>query len=327
MKQTTAGILFIAIGMNLAAAPLQAALWGKTKTATEDGDADMGLPEYTGLKHAVGVKDFNNEAGWRGQWELGNNLSIMLESALFDTGRFVLVEREKLTDVIQEQDLAASGRMAAAKDVAQTGKLRPAKYLATGAITEVDAAQAGGDGTVRIKGFNIGLKKSQARVTIIAKLIDTTTGVVVNKKRIVGSPGGTGLRFGYSGADFGVDLGGFKKTPLGQAAQDAIAQAAKFFAESMEEFPFEGSVIKTTGTGQVIINRGSAYGLEVGTELVMATEGEVLMDPDTGEVLDEEEGKVIGRLRAVKVKEKISYCDVVEGEIEPEKGTVVRETN
>ena len=28
-------------------------------------------------------------------------------------------------------------------------------------------------------------------------------------------------------ANFGVDLGGFKKTPQGQAAQDAIAQAAR----------------------------------------------------------------------------------------------------
>lgn len=226
--------------------------------------------------------------------------------------------------MILEQELVASGRTAQPKSVAQTGKLRPAKYLASGAITEVDAAQAGGDGGVRIKGFKVGLGKTQAQVTIIAKLIDTTTGEIVQKKRIVGKPAGTKLRFGYSGADFGMDLGGFKKTPLGQAAQDAIAQAAKFFAETMEEFPFEGSVIKATGDGQVIINRGSAYGLEVGQDLVMETEGEVLMDPDTGEILDQEDGKVIGKLRVSKVKEKIGYCDVLEGESEPERGTVVR---
>ncbi len=306
----------------LLAAPASA-LWGKSKTATEDGDADLGLPEYKGLKHAIGVKDFKNEAGWKGKWELGQNLSAMLESSLYDTGRFVLVEREKLRNVIEEQDLAASGRTAGAKKVAQTGMLRPAKYLASGAITEVDSAQSGGDGAVRIKGFKVGLKKKQARVTIIAKLIDTTTGEIVNKKRIVGKPSGTALDIGYSGADFGVDLGGFKKTPLGQAAQDAITQAALFFAQTMEEFPFEGSVIKTADNGKVIINRGSAYGLEVGQVLVMKTEGEVLLDPDTGEILDEEEGEVIGKLSVAKVKEKVAYCDVEEGEAEPEKGTIV----
>jgi len=304
------------------AAPANA-LWGKSKTKTEDGDADLGLPEYKGLKHAIGVKEFSNEAGWKGEWELGQNLSAMLESSLYDTGRFVLVEREKLRDVIAEQDLAASGRTAGAKKVAQTGMIRPAKYLASGAITEVDSAQSGGDGAVRIKGFKVGLKKKQAQVTIIAKLIDTTTGEIVNKKRIVGKPSGTALDVGYSGSDFGVDLGGFKKTPLGQAAQDAITRAALFFAETMEEFPFEGSVIKTSSDGKVIINRGSAYGLEVGQTLIMETEGEVLIDPDTGEILDEEEGETIGKLSVAKVKEKVAYCDVVEGEEEPEKGVTV----
>lgn len=300
------------------------ALWGQSKTPTQDGDAKTGLGEYKGLKHAIGVKDFDNEVGWRGQWELGNNLSAMLESALYDTGRFVLVEREKLREVIKEQDLMASGRMAQAKSVAQTGKLRPAKYLATGAITEVDAAQSGGDGALRIKGFKIGLGKTDAHVTIIAKLIDTTTGEIVAKKRVVGKPGGTRLKIGYAGADWGGDLGGFKKTPLGQAAQDCITQAAIFFAKSMEEFPFEGSVIKTSeSSGKVIINRGSMYGIESGQTLVMRSEGEVLMDPDTGEVLDREEGKEIGTLRVDTVKEKISYCDVVDGETAPEKGTPV----
>jgi curli biogenesis system outer membrane secretion channel CsgG len=321
-KQRIAAAALLIVSVLSMAHPAQA-LWGEAKTKTQDGDADMGLPEYKGLKHAVGVKDFDNDAGWSGQWQLGQNLSAMLESALYDTGRFVLVEREQLTDVIQEQDLAASGRTAGAKKVAKTGLLRSAKYLATGAITEVDAAQSGGDAGVRIKGFRVGLGKQEAQVTIIAKLIDTTTGEIVSKKRIVGKPSGSKLNFGYSGADLGVDLGGFKKTPLGQAAQDCIAQAAKFFAETMEEFPFEGSVVKVSDRGQVIINRGSEFGVEVGQRLVMKTEGETLIDPDTGEILDQEEGEVIGTLSVAKVSEKVSYCDVIDGEKDPERGTVV----
>jgi len=64
-----------------------------TKTETKDGDAKMDLAEYKGLKHAIGVVNFDNDAGWRGRWELGDNLGIMLESALFDSGRFVVVDR------------------------------------------------------------------------------------------------------------------------------------------------------------------------------------------------------------------------------------------
>lgn len=310
----------------LVAMPQQSAhaLWGKAKTETEDGNAKMNLGEYNGLKHAIGCTDFENQAGWRGNWEIGNNLSIMLESALYDTGRFVIVEREKLKTILAEQDLAASGRTAKGKKVARTGVLRSARYIGTGAVTEVEDSQSGGGAGISFKGVRLGGGKSKAQVTIIAKLIDTSTGEIVAKQRIVGKAGNTKLSVGLSVGGLSTDLGGFKKTPLGQAAQDGINKAAEFFAKEMEEFPFEGSVIKVSGSGQVIINRGSQFGVEVGQELAMAEEGETLIDPDTGEILDEEDGELIGTLRVAKVKEKIAYCEVIDGETDPEKGTVVR---
>lgn len=298
------------------------ALWG-VGTKTESGNADMKLGEYKGLKQAIGVKGFSNDAGWHGSWNLGDNLTKMLESALFDSGRFVVVQREQLTDVIAEQDLAASGRTAAAKKVAQTGKIRPAKYLASGSITEATENTAGSDAGINIKGFRIGGAKNTAQVTAIITLTDTTTGEIVGKERVVGKAGGAGLRVGYSGA-IGGELGGFAKTPMGEAAQDVINQAAAFLAKKMEQFPFEGSVIKVSDRGQVLINRGSEFGVEVGQSLVMVEEGEELVDPDTGALLGSEEGEEIGSLKVAKVAEKISYCDVVSGEKDPAVGTVVK---
>lgn len=300
------------------------ALWGKATTSTEDGNAKMNLGEYKGLKHAIGCKAFDNESGWSGEFKIGDNLSIMLESALFDSGRFVVVEREKLTDVIAEQDLQASGRAAKSKSVAQTGKLRSARYIGTGAVTEVEESQSGGDGAFSFKGISLGGGKSQAQVTVIVKLIDTTTGEIVAKERIVGKAGNTSLKVGLSYHNVDTALGGFKKTPLGQAAQDCINQAVVFIAKKMEEFPFEGSVIKVNDAGQVIINRGSEFGMEVGQELVMTTEGETLMDPDSGEILGKEEGQVLGKIKVGKVAEKMSYADVLEGEKSPPSGTVVK---
>ncbi len=300
------------------------ALWGKTSTKTERDNAQMNLGEYKGLKHAIGCKDFNNEAGWRGKWNLGNNLSIMLESALYDSGRFVVVEREKLRDVIAEQDLAASGRTAQAKKVAQTGVIRPAKYLATGAVTEVEESQSGAGGGVSFKGFRVGGTKEDAHIGLIVKLIDTSTGEIVAKERITGKAGKTGVKVGMTKWGVNTDMGGFKKTPLGEAAQDCINQAVEFIAKQMEEFPFEGSVIKTASSGKILINRGSEFGVEVGQELVMAQEGEALIDPDTGAILGEEEGEVIGKVKVTKVAEKFSYCDVLDGEQNPNVGTVVR---
>ncbi len=300
------------------------ALWGKTSTQTEQSNAKMDLPEYKGLKQAIGCKEFENQAGWHGSWELGNNLSIMLESALFDTGRFIIVEREKLQDVIGEQDLVASGRTAKQTKVAQTGLIRPARYIASGAITTVEERQSGGNAGFSVGGFRIGGGKNDAQITIIAKLIDTTTSEIVAKQNITGRAGNVNLNVGVSVAGVGADLGGFKKTPLGQAAQDCMNKAAEFFAKQMEKFPFEGSVVKVTGSGQVIINRGSEFGMEVGQELTLSEAGELMTDPDTGEVLGQEEGKVIGKVKVAKVQEKVSYADVISGEKNPKPGTVVR---
>lgn len=300
------------------------ALWGKTTTKTESSNADMGLPEYKGLKHAIGCKDFENQAGWSGSWDLGENLTIMLESALFDSGRFVVVEREKLTDVIAEQDLAASGRTAKASKVAQTGKIRPARYLASGAVTTVEESQSGGGGGISFGGFSVGGSKKDAQIVLIVKLIDTTTSEIVAKESITGKAGSSGLNFGMNKWGLGTQLGGFVKTPIGQAAQDCINQAVKFIATKMEEFPFEGSIIKVSDKGQAIINRGSEYNVEPGQALIMTTQGEELLDPETGAILGMEEGEMIGRLKVAKVLEKFSYADITEGEKNPDPGTIVK---
>lgn len=295
-----------------------------TGTQISDGDAKMQLGEYHGLKHAIGCKGFENQSGWSGSWELGNNLTVMLESALFDTGRFVIVEREKLRDIIREQDLMASGRMAAAKKVARKGLLRPARYLATGAITQASSSTSGGNAGISIRGIRLGGSRSKSKVTIVVKLVDTTTGEVVAKKSIEGRAGRTGMSVGVNYAGVGTSLGGFQKTPLGEAAQDCINAAAVFLAKKMEEIPFEGSVIKSS-RGKVYVNRGSDVGISVGKIFVMMTEGELLTDPDTGAILGKEDGDLIGKLKVVNVQKSMSICTVIEGQKKPGRGTVVRE--
>jgi len=225
--------------------------------------------------------------------------------------------------VMLEQDLAKSGRMATSK-VAQTGLLRAARYIGTGAVTEVEGKQSGGGGGISFHGISLGGGKSEAQVTVIVKLIDTTSGEIVAKERIVGKAGNTHLKVGLDIAGVNTDLGGFKKTPLGQAAQDCINQATAVIAKKMEEFPFEGAVITTSSSGKVLINRGAEFGVEAGQELVMGAEGKTITDPDTGAILGKEEGQTIGKLKVSKVDKKFSYCDVTEGEKNPPKGTVVR---
>ncbi|MGH8173760.1 MAG: CsgG/HfaB family protein, partial [Rhodanobacteraceae bacterium] len=65
-----------------------------------------------GGKPSVGVAEFKNEsaAGW---WSggVGWELSGMLSNELSSSGDFRVVERAKLEKVLEEQNLAASGRV------------------------------------------------------------------------------------------------------------------------------------------------------------------------------------------------------------------------
>ena len=90
----------------------------------------------------------------------------------------------------------------------------------------------------------------------------------------------------------------------------------------MEDYDFTGSVVMVTKNGEVIINRGSLYGVNVGRQFMVEQEGEQLIDPDTGEVLGESEGEEVARIRCVRVEEKIAYCTIVEGAA-PARGAVV----
>src|SRR5215468_915268 len=79
----------------------------------------------------VGVAEFTNQSGaawWRGG--VGWELSGMLSNELSSSGDFRVVERNKLQNVLEEQNLAASGRVAKGTG-AKIGKLTGAQYLIT----------------------------------------------------------------------------------------------------------------------------------------------------------------------------------------------------
>src|SRR5262245_6580101 len=74
-------------------------------------------------KPVLAVTEFRNTtsaAWWYGG--IGDDLAGMLTNELAGTGKFKMVEREKLTAVLDEQDLAASGRVSKSSG-AKIGKM------------------------------------------------------------------------------------------------------------------------------------------------------------------------------------------------------------
>jgi curli biogenesis system outer membrane secretion channel CsgG len=314
-----------ALGLLAAILPAQAGagkvLEPSTTTKTKDDTGVAAMGAYQGVKHAIGVLDFTNDAGYASEWSLGENMRLMLESSLAATNRFVIVERGDLDAVLDEQDLQASTRAAKSKSAAQTGRLRSARYLASGAVTEASVGTSGEGAGLRIKGFRIGGSSTKASIVAVVKLVDTTTGEVIASERVRGEAGKTSLSVGYEGADIGGGLGAFAKTPLGEAAQDVIDQAVKIIATKMESFALEGAVVAVEGE-QIVINLGQNYGVRGGQLFIVRKAGKELTDPETGEVLDRVEGEVTGTIEVTKVREKIAYCKLLDGS-PPERGDTV----
>jgi len=105
-------------------------------------------------------------------------------------------------------------------------------------------------------------------------------------------------------------MAGFRKDNLGKATEDAVAQSVEFLTGQLESIPWEGSIVLVK-PDKLVINRGSREGV---TEGMMFEVGSVeeLVDPDTGEVLDVEL-TTVATIQATSVKEKVSYCKVVDG--------------
>jgi len=273
--------------------------------------ATMVLAETGGLRYSITVSKFENRAGWHGQWDIGDAWGTVLTDLLSQTGKFIVLgETDMRVAAMGEQDLVASGRTAQGAKAPVTGQLTPAQLLVKGAITHVQHSTTGGSGGIRVRGFRLGGKKDSAEINATIYVVDSTTGQVLASQSVVGKSDRKGASFGYSGAGWGGDVGGFKNDNVGKAVEAACSEAVDFILAQLPNISWRGSVVMVKN-GQVYINRGTREGVSVGQTFVIG-ETEVIRDPDTGEVLDEDMIE-IARVTTSRVKEKLSICDVTAG--------------
>ncbi|MBP5510188.1 MAG: hypothetical protein J6Z49_04665 [Kiritimatiellae bacterium] len=266
------------------------------------------------LRYSITVSKFENKANWTGQWDLGHAWGEILTDSLQQTGRFIVLgEADMRNEAMREQDLVDSGRMAGGKKAPKKGNMTPAQLLVKGAITHVQQSTTGGGGGLGFRGIRLGGGTDSAEINVTIYLVDSQTGQVKGSKSIIGKAGRTGLSLGYVGNALGGltgDLAGFKKDNVGKATADAVNQTVEYLIAQLGSIPWQGTVILAK-PDKIIINRGTREGVAVGQVFDVGSV-EVLTDPDTGEVLDEEMKKA-GQIRVTTVKEKIATCEPVSG--------------
>ena len=273
------------------------------------------------LRYSITVSKFENEAGWSGQWNVGDGFTTIMTDALQQNGKFIVLgDSDMRKEAMAEQDLAASGRTAGGAKTPQIGRMTPAQLLVRGSVTHVQDDRAGGSGGLSFKGIRIGGSGGKAEVNITIYLVDSETGQVKASQKVVGVAGRRGLNLGYSGSalgGLGGDMEGFTKDNVGKACEDAVVQCIEFLEKQLESIPWQGSVM-LAGADKLVINSGTREGVSVGQKFQVGS-AEKLVDPDTGEVLDTEM-HTVGTTQVTEAKEKIAYCAPVPG---AEKGMTV----
>lgn len=269
--------------------------------------------EANGLRYTVAVAKFENRSGWSGQWDIGNAWGVIMTDILNQTGRFIVLgENDMRGAALAEQDLASSGRTVQGDITPQAGVMTPAQILIKGAITHVQNHTSDGLGGVSIRGITLGGSKSTSEVNVTMYMIDSATGQVLASTSVVGKSNSSGSFVGYSGAGWSGGLANFKNDNVGKAVEAAVKQGVHWMIGQLPKIQWRGTVVMVKD-GSVYINRGQREGIKPGQLLVVGNV-DVIRDPSTGEVLDQSVTE-IARITAVNVKEKISICDVVSGDI------------
>ena len=272
-----------------------------------------------GLRKVVAVARFENRANYEGRVALNDALADQLTDALIRSGQFTVLERQTVSDVMQEQDFANSGRVMK-RESARTGRIVAAQILIKGTITEFEGSASTQKRGVKVGFMRFGKRSSNAHIGLMIRLIDSTTGEVLDSQRVEGSSKGGGV---------GFEVGGYSqensnKEPIAKATQKAIDNAVEHIATRLALIPFEARVIKNIGH-QLVIAAGAKIGAQVGDEFEVFALGEEFVDPYTGESLGREETKV-GVVRIAEVKEKYSKANPVGTLGSTKAGDIIRAT-
>ncbi len=179
-------------------------------------------------KPTIAVIEFKNESG-AGWWSggVGWELSGMLSNELASSRSFTVLERSKIQNVLEEQNLAASGRVTAATG-ARMGKLLGAQYLIAGTVTSYEEEVASTGGGISFGGISVGGKSESAYLAVDLRIIDSTTGAIAYSRSIEGRSKGGGMSLGLSRGGFGGQLASQNKTPAGKAIRAALIEASDY---------------------------------------------------------------------------------------------------
>ncbi len=280
-------------------------------------------------KKIIVVLDFDDVTLGNQKMEIGRQVAILLANEFSKNGTYKVVERQRIAQILREQDLTFDERFD--KDTAATvGKALSANPVVLGSITEYTTKKSG----IAIMG--VGKIKITAKIGLAIRLVDVNTGEILNSVTVEGTAFISGVNAGVYQKDTIVDED-LRVTLFTQAANNAVGlgvQKLSPIIDSANNFASSNTEIKTPTTkkpdspiqlvptrtvsipkvaaivGTNVYITGLAKDIKVG-DLFSIIRG-IEIKNEAGEVIDFD-GKEIAKVEVIEVRENTVKAKIIKG--------------
>ncbi|MBI4656527.1 MAG: hypothetical protein HY746_07265 [Elusimicrobia bacterium] len=221
--------------------------------------------KYTAPKRRIGVVEFENKTAY-GQGRLGSSASDVLITELVKSEKFIVVERDKLNKIMEEQKFQGQG-IVDAETAVKVGKVLGLEAIVVGAVSQFGVKTEGHDYLLK-QG-----KQQVAEVAVDIRLVDVETG------QILLADSGKGVTKRKWGSFLGMGTkGGYDETIEGDALRAAIVQFVDNIISQMNKKQWS-CVIADAYDQELYISAGQESGLEIETKLDCYHQGTAIRDP------------------------------------------------
>jgi len=255
------------------------------------------------LKRKVAIGRFTNETKYgqsffvdKNNDRIGKQAMDILSSKLFETERFIMLERADLAKIEKELSMGGSEKLQNAAD-----------FLIVGSITEF-----GRKNTSDVGVFSR-VKKQEANATVHIRLIDVSTG------QIIYSESGRGVAFSEVGTVMGVgNKAGYDSSLNDKVLNVAITDLASNIIENMLDKPWR-SYILSEDEGSLIISGGQSQNIQQGSKFTIYKSGKKVKNPQTGMYITLP-GKPIGNIEVITTLgdtplNEVSIASIISGDL------------
>ena len=266
-------------------------------------------------KPRVAVLQFKDKTSRYSWYQAGEAAQDMFVTELVKSGKYRVIDREQLDALMAEKNLSLSGEIDP-KTAVKAGKLLGVEYFVTGALTELGVVDRG----ARVPGWGgmpsvrVGSQKMDAAID--ARLINTASGEIVWADSAKETTSDASVF--VAGAGGGAE----DRRKLDRVIRPVVVKLAQSMATAnvgtsglggaSDASGIAGKIARVEGS-TIYLNVGSEAGIKEGDAFDVYRVGNVIKDPDTGEVLGTDETKV-GSVKVTKVMgARLSSAAVVGG--------------